>query len=209
MIVGQFIGLIILGYLLGSIPFGVVVGKLAKGIDVRQHGSGSMGMTNVMRTVGTKAGILVFFLDMAKGAAAVALAWAIIASPYETWGHAAGGAAAVIGHSYPLYVGFKGGRGIATGFGALLVISWPVGLVSFGVFLLVVGVFRYVSLGSMLGAATMLVAMIPFVVYDMEPRAYLVFGLVAAPLVIFRHRGNMKRLLSGTEPKIGRRKGAV
>lgn len=200
MIVLEYIGVIILGYIIGSIPFGVIIGGLTRGIDVRDYGSGSMGMTNVLRTVGAKAGAFVFVADLAKGAVAVALAWLILGSGY---GLVAGGAAAVIGHSWPIYVGFRGGRGITTGFGALLVMSWPVGLISFAIFLAVVGLSRYVSLGSMLAALAVLVFMIPFVVLDVEPFAYLVYGIIVVPLIIFRHRGNIQRLLSGTEPKIG------
>lgn len=208
MIVLSFIGLIILGYLIGSIPVGFILGKLVRGIDIREHGSGNIGMTNVMRILGVKAGVFVFFADIAKGAAAVALAWAILAySPnMVVWGQVAGGAAAIVGHSWPIYIGFKGGRGIATGFGAVLVLSWPVGLIAFTVFLLVVGLSRYVSLGSILAALTMLLAMIPFVVLDVWSFghfAYIVFGLVVVPIVIFRHRDNIRRLLSGTESKIG------
>lgn len=200
-----FIVVILLGYLIGSIPFGVIVGRLTRGIDVRDYGSGSMGMTNVIRTVGAKAGALVFLADMAKGAAAVALAWLLFTSDMVAWGQVAGGAAAVIGHSWPVYIGFRGGRGVTTGFGALLVISWPVGLISFAVFLAVVGLLRYMSLGSMLAGLAMLLSMIPFVVFDLEPFAYLVFGLVVVPVIIFRHRGNIQRLLAGKEPKIGQK----
>jgi len=203
MIALEFIGVIVLGYLIGSIPFGVIAGRLTRGIDVRDYGSGSMGMTNVIRIVGARAGVLVLLADMAKGAAAVALAWLIFGSDMVAWGQVAGGAAAVIGHSWPVYIGFRGGRGVTTGFGALLVISWPVGLISFAIFIAVVGLSRYMSLGSMLAGLAMLVAMIPFVVFDLEPFAYLVFGLIVVPLIIFRHRGNIQRLLAGAEPKIG------
>jgi len=198
-----FIGLVILGYLIGSIPFGVIVGRLARGIDVRDYGSGSMGMTNVLRTVGARAGVLVFLADLAKGAAAVSLAWPIL--NMVTWGHMAGGAAAVIGHSWPVFIGFRGGRGITTGFGALLTMCWPVGLITFAAFLTVIGLSRYVSLGSMLAALAMLVTMIIFVVFDLlgAEFAYIVFSLIVVPIIIFRHRGNIQRLLSGVEPKMG------
>jgi len=207
MIALQVAGLVILGYLIGAIPFGVIIGRLSGGIDVRQHGSGGMGMTNVMRTVGKRAGALVFILDVLKGAGVVALAWPILGSASDmfTWGQVAGGAAAVIGHSWPVYIGFKGGRGIATGFGALLVISWQVALIALAVFVLSVAITRYVSLGSILGAVTMVVAMIPFVLYDLEHYAYIVFTVVVATIVIYRHKGNIKRLISGTESKIGQR----
>ena len=208
MIVVQFIGIVVIGYLLGAIPFGVIIGKLASGIDVREHGSGSMGMTNVMRTVGAKAGIIVLVLDLLKGCGAVALAWAIFYhKPDSTvyWGQMAGGAAAVIGHSWPVYVGFRGGRGIATAAGAVMVLSWPIGLICVAVFLLLVITFKFISLGSLVAAFTLVVAMAISYIYDWEPVAYLAFALVVAPIVIFRHRANIKRLLSRTEPKIGQK----
>ena len=211
MIVAQFIGVVLLGYLIGAIPVGLIVGRLRRGIDVRQHGSGSMGMTNVMRTVGTMAGAGVFIADLLKGAAAVALVWPIFgaaSADMVAWGHAAAGTAAVIGHCWPLYAGFKGGRGISTGFGALLVIRWPVGLIAFAIFLIVVAIFRYVSLGSILAALTMAGAMIPFVLND-SYLAYIIFSLLVAGVVVFRHRDNIKRLIRGTESKIGQKAGAT
>ncbi len=207
MIVLGFIGLVILGYLIGSIPFGVIVSRLARGIDVRDYGSGGMGMTNVLRTVGARAGVLVFLADMAKGAAAVSLAWPILASDPDmvAWGHMAGGTAVIIGHSWPVFVGFRGGRGITTGFSVLLTMYWPTGLIALAVLLAVIGLTRYVSLGSMLAALAALVAMILFVVFDLPGAefAHIVFGLIVLPIIIFRHRGNIRRLLSGVEPKIG------
>jgi len=203
----DFIGIIILCYLIGAIPFGVIVGRLTRGIDVREYGSGSAGMTNVLRTVGTSAGALVFLADVVKGVAAVSLAWLIFDTSSSTfaWGQVAGGCAAVIGHSWPVYIGFRGGRGVATGFGALLVILWPVALLALAIFLLVVTSSRYVSLGSMLAALTMLVGIITSIARDREPFASLIFALVVASIVIFRHRGNIQRLLTGTEPKLGRK----
>jgi glycerol-3-phosphate acyltransferase PlsY len=208
MIAVQFLGVIIIGYLLGSIPFGVIIGKLVRGIDIREYGSGSMGMTNVMRTVGAKAGLIVLIADLLKGSGAVALAWLIFYSAPDStvyWGQMAGGAAAVIGHSWPVYIGFRGGRGISTAFGAIMVISWPIGLICLATFLLMVAIFRYISLGSILAAIALVIVMAIFVVYDLEPFAYLAFTFVVAPIVIFRHRANIKRLLSKTEPKIGQR----
>jgi glycerol-3-phosphate acyltransferase PlsY len=208
MIAVQFLGVIITGYLLGAIPFGVIIGKLVRGIDVREHGSGSMGMTNVMRTVGAKAGLIVLIADVLKGAGAVALAWLIFYSANHDmvyWGQMAGGAAAVIGHSWPIYIGFRGGRGISTAFGAIMVVSWQVGLICLAAFLLMVAIFRYISLGSISGAIALVIAMVVFFICYSGPVAYLSFSLVVAPVVIFRHRANIKRLLSKTEPKIGHR----
>lgn len=201
----EYIGVIILCYLIGAIPFGVIIGKVSRGIDIRQYGSGSMGMTNVLRIVGAQAGVLVFATDIAKGAGATALAGFLLTSPAAEWGQLAGGAAAVVGHCWPVYIGFKGGRGINTGFGAILMMSWPVALYTLAAFIIVVALFRYASLGSIVASLTMLVALISLVALDEEPFAYLVYGLVAVPIVIFRHRGNIQRLLAGTERKMGER----
>lgn len=203
----EYIGVIILCYLIGAIPFGVIVGKITRGIDVRQYGSGSMGMTNVLRIVGARAGAIVFAADMGKGAGAAALAGFLLTSPAAEWGQVAGGAAAIVGHCWPVYVRFRGGRGINTGFGAILLMVWPVALFILAAFLITLILFRYVSLSSIVASLTVLVALIPLVALDEEPFAYLVFGLVAVPIVIFRHRGNIQRLLTGREPKIGKKAG--
>ena len=203
----EYIGVIILCYLIGAIPFGVIVGRLTRGLDVRQYGSGSIGMTNVLRIVGARAGAIVFAADVGKGAVAVALAGFLLTSPAVEWGQVAGGSAAVIGHCWPVYIGFRGGRGINTGFGAILLMAWPVALFSLAAFLITLILFRYVSLSSMMASLTVLVALIPLVAVDEEPFAYLAFALVAVPIIIFRHRGNIQRLLTGMEPKIGEKAG--
>ena len=210
MIAVPFILIVVIGYLLGAIPSGVIVGKVARGIDVRKYGSGSMGSTNVLRTVGKKAGLIVLLADVFKGAVAVALAWPIFhwfnAAPgMVEWGRMASGVAAVIGHSWPVYVGFKGGRSINVAVGAIMMMSWYTGLILVPVFFTLIVVTRYVSLSSMLTALVLIIATIPFVIWGNEPFAYLVFALVAVPIVIFRHRGNIKRLISKTEPKIGQK----
>jgi len=208
MIILQFLGMMVIGYLVGAIPTGVITGKLTRGIDVREHGSGSMGMTNVIRTVGAKAGLIVLVVDVLKGAGVVALAWAVFYSAHHDmvhWGQMAGGVAAVIGHIWPIYIGFRGGKGIATASGAIMVLSWQVGLICFAVFLLVVLAFRYISLGSIVAAIALVVSMAVFFIWYSGPAAYLAFSLTVAPVVIFRHRGNIKRLLAGTESKIGQK----
>ena len=207
MIVLLFIGAVVLGYLVGSIPVGVIIGRLSKGIDVRDYGSGGMGMTNVIRTLGAKAGAIVFATDVLKGAVAAGIAWGLFTLRPDmfAWGLMAGGVAAVVGHNWPVFVGFRGGRGVNTAFGALLVISWLVGVICLPLFIIVVALTRYVSLGSILAGVAMVLVMIVFFVFNMEPLAYVVFAVVVAALVIFRHRGNIQRLLSGTERKIGQR----
>jgi glycerol-3-phosphate acyltransferase PlsY len=206
-IVLKFIGIIVLGYLIGAIPFGVIIGKLARGIDVREYGSGSMGATNVLRVIGVRAGIIGFAADLAKGAAAVALGWLIFASPpaMTAWGQVGGGCAAVIGHCWPVYVKFQGGRGVTTGLGALLTMFWPAGLTCLAIFAIVTGLSRYVSLGSMLAALGAIVVITIFALLGQAPFAYIIYGVVAVAVVFFRHRGNIQRLLSGREPKLGKR----
>jgi glycerol-3-phosphate acyltransferase PlsY len=194
MIVLLFVGAVVLGYLIGSIPVGVIVGRMSRGIDVRDYGSGGMGMTNVIRTLGAKAGAIVFAADVLKGAVAAGVAWGLFTlSPgMFAWG-------------LMVFVGFRGGRGVNTAFGALLVISWLVAVICLPLFILVVALTRYVSLGSILAGLAMVLVMIVFFIFDMEPLAYVIFGAVVATLVIFRHRGNIQRLLTGTERKIGQR----
>jgi glycerol-3-phosphate acyltransferase PlsY len=111
----------------------------------------------------------------------------------------------VVGHSWPVYIGFRGGRGIATAAGAVMVLSWPIGLICVAVFLLMVLLFRYISLGSILGAVTLVAGMAVSYVYDWAPVSYLAFALVVAPIVILRHHANIRRLLSKTESKIGQK----
>ena len=210
MISVPFILIVLIGYLLGAIPSGVIVGKLTRGIDVRNYGSGSMGSTNVLRTVGKKEGLVVLLADVLKGVAAVALTWPIFhlfnaAPDMVVWGRMAGGTAAVIGHSWPVYVGFRGGRSINVAFGAIMMMSWYTGLILVPVFFISVAVTRYISLSSIITALALIIATIPFVIWGGEPFAYLVFALVAVPIVLFRHRGNIKRLISKTEPKIGQK----
>jgi len=207
MIALLFVGAVVLGYLIGSIPVGVIIGRLSRGIDVRDYGSGGMGMTNVVRTLGAKAGAIVFAADVLKGAVAAGVAWGLFSLRPDmfAWGLMAGGAAAVLGHNWPVFVGFRGGRGVNTALGALLVISWLVAVICLPLFILVVALTRYVSLGSILAGLAMVLVMVIFFIFDMEPLAYVIFGLVVATMVIFRHRGNIQRLLTGTERKIGQR----
>lgn len=197
----QFAGLIILSYLLGAVPFGLVVGRLFGGVDVRQYGSGNMGATNVLRTAGRRAGILVLMLDLGKGAGAVALAWWLV--PHSNIAEVAAALAAMVGHNWSVYIRFRGGRGVATGLGGLLMLSWQVALISLAVFLVVVALSRYVSLGSILGACSSLIVMIPFVLVRWEPWEYLIYGLVVAPLITLQHRDNIGRLVAGKERRLG------
>jgi glycerol-3-phosphate acyltransferase PlsY len=185
----------LLGYLLGSIPFGFLFGRL-KGIDLRQHGSGATGGTNVSRTLGLAFGIATGLLDAAKGAAAVWLGGHLAGD----WGIAAAAFMAMVGHSYPVWLGFKGGKGVATGGGALLVLHPVLVAIAFGAMALTVWPTRYVSLGSLVGT-TVLVVMVTFV----APLPIKLFACAAWLLIFWRHRSNISRLLAGTERKLGQK----
>jgi len=192
-------GLVLLAaYLLGSIPSGYLAGRWCAGIDLRQLGSGSTGATNVLRQVGKGPALVVFLVDVLKGTAAVLLAKALLGSAANGWVVAAG-LGALAGHSWPLWLGGKGGKAVATGLGMLLGLVPAVGLACFGIFLALFSFSRIVSLAS-LGAAFSL----PLLMLAAgAPPAYLALGLLAGLLVIWRHRSNLQRLLAGTEPRVG------
>ena len=147
---------LLLGYLLGSIPSGFLAGKWCKGLDLRTIGSGSTGATNVLRNVGKKPALAVFLVDVAKGAAAVLLAGLLNpTSALIDWIQVLAGLAALSGHIWPVWLGFKGGKAVATGFGMFLGLSWPVGLACFGMFMAVFSISRIVSLASVVAAVSL------------------------------------------------------
>ena len=202
-------------YLLGSIPTGYLAGKLLKGIDIRKHGSRSVGATNVLRTVGKWLAVAVLLVDVLKGAAAIAFVrwffpWFFVSPPHTRpllfdlhawmpWAVCLAGLAALLGHSRSIWLSFAGGKSAATGFGVLLVLSWPAGLggaVAFGV---VVAISRIVSLGSMLAALTTIVLICALE----QPLPYRVLVVAGGIYIIVRHRANIQRLLAGTEPRLG------
>lgn len=206
---------IFVAYLLGSIPFGYLIVRLTQGTDVREAGSGGTGATNVSRRAGKIAGIVTLFLDALKGSAAVLFAlWAFghltndarsaLNAQEVYWWVAAAAVATIVGHVFPVWLGFRGGKGVATGVGVFLVLT-PLAVACAGVvFILVVMATRYVSLGSILAAAA-----IPFLIFAqnafLRPAMDLVPLVAAASasgcLIIFAHRGNVGRLIAGTESK--------
>ena len=192
---------LLLGYLLGSLPSGFLAGKWCKGIDLRTIGSGSTGATNVLRNVGKKPALVVFLVDVTKGAAAVLLAGALTQSnPLNDWIQVLAGLAALAGHIWPVWLGFKGGKAVATGLGLFLGLAWPVGLACFGVFMAVFSLSRIVSLASVVAAVSLPLLMAA----GSDSNADLVVALVAMLLVLWRHRSNIQRLINGTEPRVGR-----
>ncbi len=200
----EFVAVVIGSYLIGSIPSGLIIGKLRR-VDIREYGSGNIGTTNVLRTLGARYGALVLIADVFKGVIAVLLARYIIGSPMSEM---AAGFAAVAGHDWSLFLKFKGGRGVATSLGALLPLVMPApltGVIGLAAFVLVTLASRYVSLASIVGSVSAVVAMAVFMGMDRVPWEYLVYIVVVVALIIFQHRDNISRLLSGTESKLGQK----
>jgi glycerol-3-phosphate acyltransferase PlsY len=198
------------GYLLGSLPSGWLAGRWLAGIDLRQEGSGSTGATNVLRVLGKGPALAVFLVDVFKGTAAVLLAKAVLQphgySTASDWGVVAAGLAALAGHIWPLWLSWKGGKAVATGLGMLLGLAWPVGLACLGIFLTLLSISRIVSLASVVAALALPLLMLgSFGSSGLRP-AYLTLALLTTGLVLWRHRGNVQRLLAGTEPRLGEKR---
>jgi glycerol-3-phosphate acyltransferase PlsY len=190
----------LLGYTLGSIQPGLVVGRVYRGIDIREYGSGKTGFTNTLRTLGLGAALIVVALDIAKGVVPVLLARLLLDDP---WAATGAGVGAVLGHTWPIFAGFRGGRGVATSFGAFFAMAPLAALAALAAGGAILAVTRYVSVMSMLGVALGLVAMIVFIQLDWLPAEYLVFGVAVTLSVELNHLGNLRRLIAGTEPKLG------
>lgn len=212
---------LLISYILGSIPSAIWVGKLTKGIDIREHGSGNAGTTNTFRVLGNKAGITVFILDFMKGFTASyfvsAYAWQMFAGPLSppNWDVDAFlkiscGAFAVVGHMFPLFAKFKGGKGAATAAGMLFGIE-PVSIsISATVFVLTILITRYVSLASILSSfiypISLLVMRYIFGLDKQVDGSIIIFGTILATGIIVKHKTNIQRLLAGTESKVGKKK---
>lgn len=214
MIIAKFVAVIILGYLLGSIPSGVLVGRRMAGVDVRQHGSGRTGTTNVLRTAGKKAAVIAAGLDILKGVLAVAFAgWIVGTGALLIGGFSLGMPAAkvlaaltaIVGHIWPVFLRFRGGRGVATFFGALVTLHPVTAVISFVVLVAGAGLTRYVSVGSISAVIAAFILLLSLTVFGGIPVEYPVFGLVSAGLIIVTHRDNIARLIAGKERKIGKR----
>jgi acyl phosphate:glycerol-3-phosphate acyltransferase len=210
----KFLAVILIGYILGSIPNGVIVSKLSGKGDVRKWGSGKTGATNVLRAVGKKAAALVLILDMAKGALAVFLAGLVMQSDYLVVGnntvwpivHTArvvAAIAAIGGHNWPIFLGFKGGRGVSTFMGGLAALCPVAAVFSGEVFIIGAGLTRYASFASIAGIVGSSALMVPMTFYSGFPVEYLLYTVLSGALIIYMHRDNIQRLLSGTERKLG------
>lgn len=185
-----------LGYLLGSIPFGIVIARALGLGDLRKIGSGNIGATNVLRTGNKPAALATLLLDSGKGAAAVLLARHFAG---DTAAMLAGGAA-FLGHCFPVWLGFKGGKGVATFLGTLIALSWPLGLAACGVWALTALISRISSLSALMAAA-----LSPILAWAMGRGELALVCIFMAGLIFIRHHANITRLLDGTEPRIGRK----
>jgi glycerol-3-phosphate acyltransferase PlsY len=201
-----------IAYLFGSTPTGYLAGKLLKGIDIREHGSKSIGATNVLRTLGKWPALAVLLVDVLKGAAAIVFArWfytlpsvtpptALDLQTWVPWAVCLAGLAVLMGHSRSIWLNFTGGKSAATGLGVLLAMSWPVGLGAATAFGVVLAIFRIVSFSSMLAALTAIA-----LIWALEqPLPYRLLVMAGGIYVIARHRANIQRLLAGTEPRLGK-----
>lgn len=212
MMVAKFAAIALLGYLLGAIPCGLLIGKALKGIDVREFGSGKTGASNVLRTAGARAGVLTMIADIAKGILTVFSAHWVIGSEAISLGNlrldfetaqVIAVFSAIIGHNRSVYIKFGGGRGVDTFFGGLIGMSPIVGL-GCGIFTLaLMGVTRYVSLGSILGTVTALLVVLSLTLLKKQPVEYLIYVTLAASLILFQHHDNIQRLLAKKERKLG------
>lgn len=193
-----------IAYLLGSIPFGYVLVRVFRKEDIRAKGSGNIGATNVVRSGAKGLGIATLLLDMLKGLAAVLIARYIASGNYDV--EVAAAVAAVLGHVFPVWLGFRGGKGVATALGVFVALTWPSAVGGLLVFIVVFAISRYVSLGSILAA----VALPLLAFYFVRPwTPMMTFGFLFLPaLVIAKHHANIRRLLSGTENRFGRRAAA-
>jgi len=201
--VSEFLLAAVIGYLLGSIPTGMVVARVYRNVDLTAHGSGRTGATNVLRTLGSGAAAVVFAGDFLKGVLAVAIAKYIIA-PDNTWVWMVAAIGAVVGHSYSVFIHFKGGRGVVTGFGASLVAAPVPILIAFVIGILLVVITRYVSLGSVVGAVLAGLLMCLFGYIQGDP-AWAMWGVLVGGFVVVAHKDNIERLRAGTERKLGER----
>jgi glycerol-3-phosphate acyltransferase PlsY len=201
MTTSQFIAFAVGSYLFGSLSASLILGRVLKGIDIRNYGSGNAGSTNTLRTLGVKAAVAVFILDMLKGVIPVLLAKAVSDDPRL---EVVAALAAILGHDFPIYFGFRGGRGVATSMGAtiaMMPLLGPFLPILAGVILIPT---RYVSLMSILGTVVTAMIIIALAATNRVPDAYVVYAVIAAALIVWLHRGNIARLRSGTEPKLGK-----
>lgn len=202
------LGLVLAAYLLGSFPTGYLLGKYLKGIDIREHGSGSTGATNVLRTIGKTAGLTVLLTDISKGAIAVALVRFLynynpdlLPETWKPWLIIITALTAILGHSKSVWLGFTGGKSVATGIGVVLLVNPWLALGTLSAFGVTIAVSKIVSLSSIAGAITLIILAVAL----SQPLPYIIFATLAGGYVVLRHRTNIQRILAGEEPKLGQK----
>ncbi len=204
----------VIAYLIGSVNFSVIISKKMAGFDVREKGSGNAGSTNVLRTVGKKAAIITLICDILKGVVSVLIAllvgWIARESANSAIVVEIAALAVVIGHTFPVFFGFRGGKGVATSLGVILIVNWKIGLICLVFALALMALTRMVSLGSI--SASVLFAVLTMFIRDSYVGgigfdfSFIIFGILLAALVIFNHRSNLKRIINGTENKLNFKK---
>ena len=201
----------IIAYCIGSINFSVILSKKLAGFDIRQKGSGNAGSTNMLRSAGKKAAILTLICDILKGVVAIGIA-ILIGNIFSVTDKALlvqiAGIAVVVGHTYPIFFGFKGGKGVATSLGVIIIANWQIGLICLVFALVLMALTKMVSLGSC-GAAVLFPVLVLFINQNYiisEGSGYFIFSILLAILVLFNHRSNIKRILNGTENKLSFKK---
>ncbi len=218
MIAFQYLAAFVVGYLMGSIPVGVVVSRLTAKVDVRDYGSGMTGTTNVLRTAGRKAAVMVVAGDLLKGALAVIFAGLIVGNGYlqvgnfgldAGLGRVLAALGAVIGHNWSVFLGFKGGRGVATYFGALAAMVPLVAILGGEILILSAFSTRFVSLGSIAGVVGSYAIIIPLTLLNGLPIEYMLYSILGVVIIVTMHRGNIVRLMTGRERRLGERVGSI
>jgi glycerol-3-phosphate acyltransferase PlsY len=212
MMIAKFVAVIIVGYLLGSIPCGYLLARRQAKVDVREYGSGKMGATNVLRIAGRGSAVMVVILDILKGVLAVVFAGLIVGKGYLVIGGFGLGSlvaqvlaalAAIVGHNWPVFLRFRGGRGVATFLGGLVALCPPAAIFGGEILIIGAGLTKYVSLGSIAGAVGAYAILVPLTILSGFPIEYLFYALVGAIIIFIMHRDNIRRLISGKERKLG------
>ena len=202
--------IVVVSYLLGSVPIGYIIGKVA-GVDIRKSGSGNIGATNVLRVLGKKYGYAVFFLDALKGFAAVRICLALVsttpaARAYADFFALLGAVVCVVGHAFPIWLGFKGGKGVATSAGVIIGLMPLAAVILFPIWFIVFEISRYVSVASICAAISLPITIALFLKFKvMDSVVLLYFSLALAVVVVWQHRSNFSRLLNGTEQRFKRK----
>jgi acyl phosphate:glycerol-3-phosphate acyltransferase len=199
------IATVVVAYLLGSFPAGYLLGRVW-GVNVLKWGSGRTGGTNVLRAAGPVAALLTGALDVGKGAVAVWLAGQIAPEGLVTTGQVLAGAAVILGHNHSIFLGFRGGAGVGTSLGALGALYWPAAIALAVLLLVIIAVSRYASLASLIVVTLMPITLLALVTMGRLPSAYILYGFLAWTLIVYAHRPNIRRLLEGTERRIGEKR---